>query len=117
MKDKSDNAEWPTFDKTDTPRLMNQQATLTFNLEDREAERTLKTMLNVNKYIFSLYEIDRFLSNSLKYNEGKKVKFESKYEGEVKEIIPDDDTMEYALSMFNEILEENYISLEELNEY
>jgi hypothetical protein len=79
-------------DEAVSSKLSNQQATLTFNLENIDAEDGLKKMLNVNKYDMALWNFSQFLRNFLKYGEGQKVRFKS-YD-EYKEIIPDYDTME-----------------------
>jgi hypothetical protein len=92
-------------------RLSSQQATLTFNLNDGDAERKLKQMLNVDNYDMALYDFNRFLRNFLKYDEGKKVRFKSF--DEYKEIELDYDTMEYVRVMFYECLENNKVNLED----
>ena len=91
-------------------RLSNQQVTLTFNLENIDAEDRLKKMLNVDKYNMALYDFSQYLRKFLKYGEGKKVRFKS-YD-EYKEIIPDYNTMEYVREMFYECLENNKINLD-----
>ncbi len=92
-------------------RLSNQQATLTFNLENIDAEDRLKKMLNVDKYDMALYDFSQFLRKFLKYEEGEKVRFKSL--DEYKEIVPDYDTMEYVKEMFYECLENNKVSLDD----
>ena len=87
-------------DEAISSRLSSQQATLTFNLNDGDAERKLKQMLNVDNYDMVLYDFNRFLRNFLKYDEGKKVRFKSF--DEYKEIELDYDTMEYVRVMFYE---------------
>lgn len=90
-------------------RLSNQQATLTFNLDNIDAEDRLKKMLNVDKYDMALYDFSQFLRKYLKYGEGEKVRFKS-YD-EYKEIVPDYNTMEYVREMFYECLENNKINM------
>lgn len=91
-------------------RLSSQQATLTFNLENIDAEDRLKKMLNVDKYDIALYDFSQFLRKFLKYGEGEKVRFKSF--DEYKEIVPDYDTMEYVKEMFYECLENNKVNLD-----
>lgn len=90
-------------------KLSNQQVTLTFNLEDGDAEERLKKMLNVNKYDMALWDFSQFLRKVIKYGEEEKVRFKS-YD-EYKEIVPDYDTLEYVRAMFYECLENNRINL------
>lgn len=92
-------------------RLSNQQATLTFNLENIDAEDRLKKILNVDKYDMALYDFSQFLRKFLNYGEGGKVRFKS--HDEYKEIVPDYNTMEYVREMFYECLENNKINLDE----
>ena len=99
-------------DEAVTSRIANQQATLTFNLDDIDAERKLKLMLNVDNYLLAMYEFSQFLRNFLKYGENEKVRFKS-YD-EYKEIIPDYDTMEYVREKFYEFLDENRINLNDV---
>ena len=49
-------------DEAISSRLSSQQATLTFNLNDGDAERKLKQMLNVDNYDMALYDFNQFLS-------------------------------------------------------
>lgn len=93
----------------------NQNATLTFNLEDFDAERRLKKMLDVDNYSIALYDISILLRKFIKYHEDSKVKFTTTY-GENKEIVPDYDTMEYIESAFYEILRNNKIERDDLFE-
>lgn len=95
-------------------RLANQQATLTFNLQDFDAEKRLKTMLNVDKYIIALYDISEFLRKYLKYDEGERIQYTSSYDKESKEITPDYSTMEYVSDMFYQIMDDNQIDRDEL---
>ncbi|MEA4903344.1 hypothetical protein [Petrimonas sp.] len=92
-------------------RLSNQQASLTFNLDNIDAENRLKKMLNVDKYDMALWDFSQFLRNFLKHGDGGKVRFKS-YD-EYKEIVPDYKTMEYVRAMFYECLENNRINLDE----
>ncbi|MCD7849308.1 hypothetical protein [uncultured Parabacteroides sp.] len=98
-------------DESLSSHLLNQQATLTFNLENIDAEDRLKKMLNVDKYDMALWDFSQFLRKVIKYGEGEKVRFKSydKY----KEIVPDYDTMEYVREMFYECLENNRINLDD----
>ena len=98
-------------DEAVSSRLSNQQATLTFNLENIDAENRLKKILNVDKYDMVLYDFSQFLRKFLKYGEGEKVRFKS-YD-EYKEIVPDYNTMEYVREMFYECLENNKINLDD----
>ena len=98
-------------DEAVSSRLSNQQATLTFNLENIDAEDKLKKMLNVDKYDMALYDFSQFLRNFLKDGEGEKVYFESY--NEHKEIVPDYNPMEYVKVMFYECLENNRINLDD----
>lgn len=98
-------------DEAISSQLSSQQATLTFNLNDSDAERKLKQMLNVDNYDMALYDFNRFLRNFLKYDEGKKVRFKSF--DEYKEIELDYDTMEYVRVMFYECLENNKVNLDD----
>ena len=98
-------------DEAVSSRLSNQQATLTFNLENIDAEDRLKKMLNVDKYDMALYDFSQFLRKFLKDGEGEKVYFESY--NEHKEIVPDYNTMEYVKVMFYECLENNRINLDD----
>jgi hypothetical protein len=98
-------------DEAVSSRLSNQQATLTFNLENIDAEDRLKKMLNVEKYDMALYDFSQFLRKFLKHGEGGKVRFKS-YD-EYKEIVLDYDTMEYVKEMFYECLENNRINLDD----
>lgn len=98
-------------DESVSSRLSNQQATLTFNLENIDAEDRLKKMLNVDKYDIALYDFSQFLRKFLKYGEGEKVRFKSF--DEYKEIVPDYDTMEYVKQMFYECLENNKVNLDD----
>ncbi|MFV0419103.1 MAG: hypothetical protein ACK5KT_10285 [Dysgonomonas sp.] len=98
-------------DEEVSSRLSNQQATLTFNLENIDAEDRLKKMLNVDKYDMALYDFSQFLRKFLKYGEGEKVRFKS-YD-EYKEIVPDYNTMEYVKEMFYDCLENNKINLDD----
>lgn len=98
-------------DEAISSRLSSQQATLTFNLNDGDAERKLKQMLNVDNYDMALYDFNRFLRNFLKYDEGKKVRFKSF--DEYKEIELDYNTMEYVRMMFYECLENNKVNLDD----
>lgn len=54
-------------DEAVSSRLSNQQATLTFNLENVDAEDRLKKMLNVDKYDMALWDFSQFLRNFLKH--------------------------------------------------
>jgi len=98
-------------DEAISSRLSSQQATLTFNLNDGDAERKLKQILNVDNYDMALYDFNRFLRNFLKYDEGKKARFKSF--DEYKEIELDYDTMEYVRVMFYECLENNKVNLDD----
>jgi len=98
-------------DEAISSRLSNQQATLTFNLENIDAEDRLKKMLNVDKYDMALYDFSQFLRKFLKYGEGEKVRFKS-YD-DYKEIVPDYSTMEYVKEIFYECLENNRVNLED----
>lgn len=98
-------------DEEVSSRLSDQQATLTFNLENIDAEDRLKKMLNVDKYDMALYDFSQFLRKFLKYGEGEKVRFKS-YD-EYKEIVPDYNTMEYVKEMFYDCLENNKINLDD----
>ena len=98
-------------DEAVTSRIVNQQATLTFNLDDIDAERKLKLMLNVDNYQLAMYDFSQFLRNFLKYSEGEKVRYKS-YD-EYKEIVPDYDTMEYVREQFYEFLDEYRINLDD----
>jgi hypothetical protein len=97
-------------DEAVSSKLLNQQATLTFNLENIDAEDRLNKMLNMDKYDMALYDFSQFLRKFIKYGEGEKVRFKS-YD-EHKEIVPDYNTMEYVRSMFYECLENNRINLD-----
>jgi hypothetical protein len=98
-------------DEAVSSKLSNQQASLTFNLEDIDAEDRLKKMLNVDRYDMALWDFSQLLRNFLKRGEGGKVRFKS-YD-EYKEIVPDYDTMEYVRVMFYECLENNRINLDD----
>ena len=98
-------------DEAVSSKLSNQQAILTFNLENIDAEDRLKKMLNVDKYDMALYDFSQFLRNFLKYEEGQKVRFKS-YD-EYKEIVPDYKTMEYVREKFYECLENNRVNLDD----
>lgn len=98
-------------DEVVSSRISNQQATLTFNLEDFDAERKLKQMLNVDNYFIALYDFSQFLRNFLKYGESEKVRF--KLYDEYKEIVPDYNTMEYVREMFYEFLDKNRVNLDD----
>lgn len=54
-------------DEAVSSQLSNQQATLTFNLDNIDAENRLKKMLNVDKYDLALYDFSQFLRKFLKY--------------------------------------------------
>lgn len=97
-------------DEVVSSRVSNQQATLTFNLDDFDAKRKLNQILNVDNYQIALYDFSQFLRNFLKHGEGEKVRFKSC--DEYKEIVPDDDTMEYVSEMFYEFLDKNRIDLD-----
>ncbi len=92
-------------------RMSNQQATLTFNLDDFDAERKLKQMLNVDNYQIALYDFSQFLRTFIKHGEGQKVRYKSF--DEYKDIVPDYDTMEYVREKFYEFLEENRVNLDD----
>ena len=98
-------------DEAVTSRIVNQQATLTFNLDDIDAERKLKLMLNVDNYKLAMYDFSQFPRNFLKYSEGEKIRYKS-YD-EYKEIVPDYDTMEYVREQFYEFLDEYRINLDD----
>lgn len=98
-------------DEVVSSRISNQQATLTFNLDDFDAERKLMQMLNVGNYYIALYDFSQFLRNFLKHGEGEKVHFKS-YD-EYKEIVPDYNTMEYVREMFYEFLDQNRVNLDD----
>ena len=102
------------IDEAVSSRLSNQQATITFNLEDPDSERRLKDMLNVNKYQFTLHELNELFRKHLKYESGQKVRFKSRYNDEYKEIIPDSDTLEYIQDAFYQILHDNRINTDDL---
>lgn len=53
-------------------RLSNQQATLTFNLENIDAENRLKKILNVDKYDRALWDFSQFLRKVIKYGGRRK---------------------------------------------
>lgn len=90
---------------------VNQQAILTFNLENPDAEVRLKKMLNVENYSIALYDFNQFLRNFLKHGEGEKVHFKSF--DEYRDIVPDYDTMEYVRTMFYECLKNNNVNLDD----
>ncbi|MFV0538149.1 MAG: hypothetical protein ACK5M3_12375 [Dysgonomonas sp.] len=100
-------------DELVSSRISNQQATLQFNLDDIDAERRLKLMLNLDNYriAFALQDFSQFLRNSLKYRESEKVRFKSF--DEYKEIVPDYNTMEYVREIFHEFLNENRVNLDD----
>lgn len=110
MDDKLKDDISKMVDEEVSSRLSNQQATLTFNLDNIDAEDRLKKMLNVDKYDMALYDFSQFLRKFLKDGEGGKVRFKS-YD-EYKEIVPDYDTMEYVNAMFYECLENNRVNLD-----
>lgn len=94
-----------------------QRATISFNLEDPEAERKLKKMLNVGDYIAALNEFKTdVLRKYFKYDEGEndKVRFKPRGGAEYKEIVLDYDTMEYIEDVFYSLLEEYDINLDKL---
>lgn len=97
-------------DEVVSSRVSNQQATLTFNLDDFDAKRKLNQILNVDNYQIALYDFSQFLRNFLKHGEGEKVRFKSC--DEYKEIVPDYDTMEYVSEMFYQFLDKNRIDLD-----
>lgn len=90
-------------------RLSNQQAILTFNLENIDAEDRLKKILNVDKYDMALWDFSQFLRKVIKYGEREKVRFKA-YDKH-KEIIPDYDTTGYVREIFYKCLENNRINL------
>jgi len=95
-------------------KLPNQQVTITFNLEDFEAERKLKNMLDVSNYQTILFNFNEFFRKQLKYERGSKVEFKPIYSDEYKEIIPDLTTLEYVESIFHQFLKENKIDIDDL---
>ena len=111
MEDKLKTDISKIVDEAVSSRLSNQQATLTFNLENIDAEDRLKKMLNVDKYDMALYDFSQFLRKFLKHGEGEKVRFKSC--DVYKEIVPNYDTMEYVKEMFYECLENNKVNLDE----
>ncbi len=62
MDDKLKAAISKIVDEAVSSRLSNQQATLTFNLENIDAEDRLKKMLNVDKYDMALWESFKLLA-------------------------------------------------------
>ncbi|MDD4516808.1 hypothetical protein [Massilibacteroides sp.] len=98
-------------DEVISSQMSNQQATLIFSLDDPDAERKLKKMLNVDNYYTVLHDFSQFIRNYLKYGDGEKVRFKS-IDG-YKEIVPDYKTMEYVREMFNGFLNENRIDLDD----
>ena len=90
-------------------------ATISFDLEDPEAERKLKKMLNVDDYIAILFNFKTdVLRKYFKYEEGNKVRFKPRGETEYKEIEPDYDTMKYIEDIFYSLMEEYEIKLDKL---
>jgi len=55
------------IDEAVLSRISNQQATLTFNMENIDAEDRLKKMLNVDKYDMALWDFSQFLRKVIKY--------------------------------------------------
>jgi len=96
-------------------KISNQQATLTFNLEDFDSTKRFQKMLNVDKYAVALYDISEFLRKFLKYTYDQKVQYTSDW-GDKKELTPDYRTMEYVSHMFYQFLADNGISTDELYE-
>lgn len=111
------STEEKIYDLTETAvsaRTWNQQAILTFNLEDPEAARRLKMMVNVDKYLIALYEISQLLIKAGKYYDpSDKIRYESRYNVS-KELVPDFDTIDYISDMFYKILSDNKIDEGEL---
>ncbi len=90
-------------------------ATLSFNLEEPEAERRLKKMLNVDDYIGALDDFNsEVLRKYFKYGEGEKVRFKPRGEDKYKEIVPDYDTMEYIEDAFWTLMEKYQINFDKL---
>ena len=93
----------------------NQQATISFNLEDQDAKRNLGKMLNVDDYIGALYHFkEDVLPRYFKYDDGDKVRFQPRGEEEYKEIVLDQNTMEYIEDAFYSLLEEYQINFDKL---
>lgn len=93
----------------------NQQATISFNLEDHDAKRNLGKMLNVDDYIGALYHFkEDVLRRYFKYDDGDKVRFQPRGEEEYKEIVLDQNTMEYIEDAFYSLLEEYQINFDKL---
>lgn len=90
-------------------------ATISFDLEDPEAEKKLKRMLNVDDYISVLFNFKTdVLRKYFKYEEGNKVRFKPRGATEYKEIELDYDTMEYIEDIFYSLMAEYEINLDKL---
>lgn len=90
-------------------------ATISFDLEDPEAEKKLKRMLNVDDYISVLFNFKTdVLRKYFKYEEGNKVRFKLRGATEYKEIELDYDTMEYIEDIFYSLMAEYEINLDKL---
>lgn len=90
-------------------------ATISFDLEDPEAEKKLKRMLNVDDYISVLFNFKTdVLRKYFKYEEGNKVRFKPRGATEYKEIELDYDTVEYIEDIFYSLMAEYEINLDKL---
>jgi len=60
MNDKLKEDISKIVDEAISSQLSSQQATLTFNLNDGDAEEKLKRMLNIDNYDMALYDFKQF---------------------------------------------------------
>lgn len=99
----------------DNSKRVTQLATISFDLEEPDAERKLKKMLNVDDYIGALDDFNsEVLRKYFKYGEGEKVRFKPRGEDKYKEIIPDYDTMEYIEDAFWSLMGKYQINFDKL---
>ncbi len=99
----------------DNSKRATQLATISFDLEEPDAERKLKKMLNAEDYIDALWHFSSdVLRTYFKYREGEKVRFKPRGEDKYKEIVPDYDTMEYIEDAFWSLMEKYQINFDKL---
>lgn len=113
MKDDAKEDMLRMIEEAVSSKMLNQQATITFNLEDVDAENRLKKMLSVDKYALCLYDMTQFFRSTLKYESEKTIRHCSS-SGEYKDIILDYDTVEYISNQFYQFLAERNVYQEDL---
>lgn len=113
MKDDSKEDILKMIEESVSSKMPNQQATITFNLEDVDAENRLRKMLSVDKYLLCLYDMTQFFRSTLKYESEKTVRHRSE-SGQYKDIMLDYDTVEYISNQLHQFFADRNIYEDEL---